>query len=92
MSAKFCKIRFFIFACFLFTTTVVPFLSASLDLSSQITDGEELIKAMYEKYKGKWYDKLKIKRRGAREPDLERIPGASRQSAQQHRTSGKRKC
>jgi hypothetical protein len=60
MSARFCKIRFFIFAGFLFTTTVVPTLSASLDSSAQITDGEELIKAMYDKYKGKWYDKLKI--------------------------------
>lgn len=60
MSGKFCKIRFFIFAGFLFTTIVVPFLSASLDSSSQIADGRELIKAMYEKYKGKWYDKLKI--------------------------------
>ena len=26
----------------------------------QITDGEDLIKAMYEKYEGKWYKKLKI--------------------------------
>jgi len=63
MSAKFCKIRFFIFAGFLFTTTVVPFLSASLDSSPQITDGKQLINAMYEKYKGKWYDKLKIVQR-----------------------------
>jgi hypothetical protein len=60
MSGKFCKIRFFVLLGFLFTTIGTPLLSASLDSSSQITDGEELIKAMYEKYKGKWYDKLKI--------------------------------
>jgi len=35
-------------------------LSASLDSSSSISTGEELIKVMFEKYKGKWYDKLKI--------------------------------
>jgi len=101
MSAKFCKIRFFIFAGFLFTTTVVPFLSASLDSSPQITDGKQLINAMYEKYKGKWYDKLKIvqrvtyyrngesdvlqKRRRAGEPDLDRVPGPAGEGAEQHR-------
>jgi hypothetical protein len=60
MSAKFCTIRFFVLAGFLLATIGAPFLSARVDSYSQITDGEELIKAMYEKYKGKWYDKLKI--------------------------------
>jgi hypothetical protein len=60
MSWKFCKIRFYVLLGFLFATIGAPFLSASLDSTSQATDGEELIKAMYEKYKGKWYDKLKI--------------------------------
>ena len=60
MSGKFCKIRFFVLVGFLFTTIGALFLSASPGSSSQIANGEEIIKAMYEKYKGKWYKKLKI--------------------------------
>jgi hypothetical protein len=45
---------------FLLTSIGNLFLSAGTDAFSQITDGEKLIKAMYGKYKGKWYDKLKI--------------------------------
>ena len=60
MIEKFYKIRFYVLVGFLLTSTGAPFLSAGLDASSQITNGEELIKAMYAKYKGRWYDKLKI--------------------------------
>jgi hypothetical protein len=60
MSVTFRRILSFVLVSLLFAIFSAPFLSASLDSSSQITDGEELIKAMYEKYKGKWYDKLKI--------------------------------
>jgi hypothetical protein len=60
MSVTFRRILSFVLVSLLFAIFSAPFLFASLDSSSQITDGEELIKAMYEKYKGKWYDKLKI--------------------------------
>ena len=60
MSVIFRRIPSFVLISLLFAAFSTPFLSASLDSSSQITDGEELLKAMYEKYKGKWYDKLKI--------------------------------
>ena len=45
------------FLCIALSTLV---LNASLKSSEQIMNGEDLIKAMYEKYEGKWYKKLKI--------------------------------
>ncbi len=60
MSVIFRRIPSFVLVSLLFALLSTPLLSVSIDSSSQINDGEELIKAIYEKYKGKWYDKLKI--------------------------------
>jgi hypothetical protein len=60
MPVTFRRILSFVSVSILFAIFSAPFLSASPDSSLQINDGEELIKAMYEKYKGKWFDKIKI--------------------------------
>lgn len=60
MSANFRKILSTVIVGFLSTLLSISIISARLDTFSQIKNGEDLIKAMYEKYEGKWYKKLKI--------------------------------
>ena len=60
MSVNFRKILPVVIVCFLLTTLSISIIYAKLDTYSQIKNGEDLIKAMYEKYEGKWYKKLKI--------------------------------